>query len=295
MELSVSEPALDLVGQSPADWDQIEDHREVNRVLSSLQKVARTAVYECPELYELAYPGYPGDRDYYLEETQAGRVLYLGVGTGRIFLPMVAQNPQAYGVEYSPEMCRLLERRQPKVADHLLQCDATEAPIQRRSLDTVVAPYSFLQVVGRKCIPELLNRIHTWLKPEGRFLTDTFSPYAIPFRRPGLEASIRQIGAQTRIAIYILYDHVLQQMQELALIERDGDESRVLDMRLEYFFPREVVEDIQRAGFDPVHVRGGFDGRPFNPVENDVVVYEAVKPPVTNGHVRAHANGTAKV
>jgi len=295
MELSLSERGYELAGQSPSDWEQIEDGREVDRVLTRLQNTTRTAVYDCPELYELAYPGYPGDRDYYLEETQAGRVLYLGVGTGRIFLPMAAQNPQVYGVEYSPEMCRVLERRQPHVADRLLQCDAADAPVKPDSLDTVVAPYSFLQVIGRKSIPELLNRVHAWLKPGGRFLTDTFSPYAIPFRRPGLEASIRQIGAQTRIAIYILYDHVAQQMQELALIERDGEAARVLDMRLEYFFPRELVEAIQRAGFDPVRMQGGFDGRPFDPVGSDVVVYEAIKPPATNGHLRPHTNGMAKV
>lgn len=278
MELSVSERGYELVGQSPADWEQIEDQREVSQVLARLQNATRTAVYECPQLYELAYPGYPGDRDYYLSQTQAGRVLYLGVGTGRIFLPMAAQNPQASGVEYSPEMCRVLQSRQPQIADRLYECDAAETPVAAGSLDTVVAPYSFLQVAGRERMPELLARVHEWLKPGGRFLTDTFSPYAIPFRRPGLETSVRQIGAQTRVAIYVLYDHLAQRMRELALIEQQDEPARVLDMPLEYYFPREVVDALGRAGFDPIDVQGGFDGQPFDPVASDVVVYQAVKP-----------------
>jgi len=294
MELSVSERGYELAGQSPANWEPIEDQREVDRVLTRLRNATRTAVYACPELYELAYPGYPGDRDYYLAETQRGRVLYLGVGTGRIFLPMASRNPGVAGVEYSPEMCRLLQERQPQVADRLYQCDAAETPVEPESLDTVVAPYSFLQVIGRPRIGKLLSRVHDWLKPGGRFLTDTFSPYAIPFRRHGLETNVRQIGSQTRIAIYILYDHVAQRMQELALIEQDHEPPRVLDMRLEYFFPRELVEALQAAGFDPVDVRGGFDGQPFDPAASEVVVYQATKPrrrqraiiPVTNHAAR---------
>lgn len=295
MELSVSDRGLELAGQSPAGWEQIEDDREVDRVLARVQNATRTSVYACPELYELAYPGYPGDRDYYLSQTERGRVLYLGVGAGRIFVPMAAQNPEAFGVEYSPEMCRLMKRRQPQVADRIVQCDAKDASVPPGSLDTVVAPYSFLQVVGRDRIPDLLNRVHAWLKPRGRFITDTFSPYAIPFRRPGLEANIRRVGADTRIAIYVLYDHVVQKMQELALIERDGDPARVLDMRLEYFFPRELVEAMESAGFDPVRVEGGFDGEPFDPVGSDVVLYEAVKPAGSNGHVSTTGNGAVAV
>ncbi len=108
MKASLSERACALAGHCPSDWEQIDDDREVERVLGRLRDTTRTAVYECPELYELAYPGYPGDREYYLSKTQAGDVLYLGVGTGRIFLPMAAQNPHALGVESSSDMCRVL-------------------------------------------------------------------------------------------------------------------------------------------------------------------------------------------
>ena len=141
----------------------------------------------------------------------------------------------------------------------LLACDVLDAPLEPESVDTVLAPYSFLQVVDEDAVGPLLERVHTWLKPGGRFVTDTFSPYLIPFRRPGLEANIRRIGAETRIAIYIAYDHLKRHMRELALVQQDGRE-QVLEMHLNYYFPHELRAAFEAGGFESVGITGGYRG-----------------------------------
>jgi len=258
-------------------WQQIEDEREVAQTLARLQQARRDPVYLSPELYDLAYPGYPGDREFYLARAKTGRVLYLGVGTGRIFEPLARLNRQAIGVESSPAMLEILRRRSAELADRVQRCDATAAQIPAGSLDTVIAPYSFLQVVGRAGLPELLTHVHAWLKPGGVFLTDTFSPYLIPFRGRGLEANTWRVEEGTQISIYVQYDHFAQQMQELALIERQDRPPCVLEMRLDYCFPVELVAVLRTARFAAVNVFGGFQREAFEPATNSVLVYEAIK------------------
>lgn len=258
-------------------WTQIEDEEKVAEILGRLDQAPSIEVYESPELYELAYPGYPGDAAFYLSHTKSGRILYLGVGTGRIFVPMAEQNPHAYGIEFSREMCRLLRSRSPNVTKRVYQGDAVDAPLAPASFDVVVAPYSFLQVVGRDRMLPLLLRVQDWLKPGGRFITDIFSPYSIPFARPGLETNVCHLDGEVRIAIYIRYDHLSQRMQELAAFEQDGEPPRVLDMRLDYFFPCEVTSALLAAGFATVDVTGDYCGAPFDAAKNRVLVFEAVK------------------
>jgi SAM-dependent methyltransferase len=264
-------------GTFAGSWRQIEDEREVAQTLAHLQRARRDPVYLSPELYDLAYPGYPGDRDFYLTRAKTGRVLYLGVGTGRIFKPLARLNRQTIGVESSPAMWEVLRGHCPELADRVQRCDAAAAQIPANSLDTVIAPYSFLQVVGRTRLPELLTRVHAWLKPGGGFLTDTFSPYLIPFRGRGLEASAWRAQEGTKVSIYVQYDHFAQQMQELALIERPDCPACVLEMRLDYCFPVELVAFLRSAQFEAVNVFGGFAGEPFEPATNSVLVYEAIK------------------
>lgn len=257
------------------EWGQIEDPEEVQRVLDRIQATTHLDIYKCAELYELAYPGYEGDLDYYLEKGGDGRVLYLGVGAGRIFSHLAQVNPDAVGIDNSPQMLALLCRNHPHVQNgQIMLGDAVTEQFPESHFDSVIAPYSFLQVVGEGQLPQLLKNVRRSLKPGGQFHTDTFSPYLIPFQKPGLEASIRRIGADTRIAIFVLYDHLKQSMKEMALICRDGEE-KMTEMDLQYYFPRELIAAMEDAGFEDVRVSGGYQDESFNPVENEVLVYEA--------------------
>lgn len=273
-----SGPSAQSVVLSPKGWDQIEDQREVQQVLSHIRATARYDVYQCAELYELAYPGYQGDLDYYLDRGRVGHVLYLGVGTGRIFSRLARENPQALGIDNSPQMLALLRRRHPHIAaEQVWQADAVTAELPEVQFDAVLAPYSFLQVVEEERLPRLLENVRRWLRPGGRFFTDTFSPYIIPFGKKGLEASVRRIGTDTRIAIYVLYDHLRQSMTEMALVSERGEE-KLLEMHLAYYFPHELQAAFQKAGFDGIRIVGGYHGEPFDPSENEVIVYEARRP-----------------
>lgn len=289
--LSTPAPAARELPHSPADWDQIENPAAVREILADLQTKTRREVYQCAELYDLAYPGYPGDRDYYLEQGRHGRVLYLGVGTGRLFCPLAEANPQTVGIDNSAPMLRRLRQRSPGLhADQLIEADATEAELPAGQFDTVLAPYSFLQVIPPEKVSQLLANVRRSLAPGGKFRTDTFSPYLIPFRKPGLETNVRRIGAETRIAIYVVYDHLRRQMTELAHVATPEDE-HVLEMHLSYLFPHEILVALEQAGFADVHVHGGYEQEPFDPVASQVLVYEATTAPTETQAAAPSRNG----
>lgn len=276
--LRSAEPAApEIPPCSPKDWEQLVDQQQVTEVLSQLQQATRLDVFARPDLYELAYPGYAGDAEFYCDKGREGRVLYLGVGTGRVFGPLAAANPEAIGIERSPEMRTLFKQRFPNLSpEKVLLGDASSAELPEQSVDTVLAPYSFFQVIAPSSLPQVLANIHRWLKPGGRLYADTFSPYLIPFRQPGIEFNVRQISEDVRVSIYALYDHLAQSMRELALIE-DRGERRVLEMHLGYYFPRELTAALASAGFQEIAVRGGYQDEPLDPTENEVLVYGAVK------------------
>lgn len=265
-------PAIPL---PPCSWKQLEDLREVRAVLEDIRNRPRTNIYECAELYDLAYPGYEGDCAYYLQQGSRGHVLYLGVGTGRIFAPLASQNSQAIGVELSPTMVQWLQQKHPYLrTGTLIEGDVTKIDLPQSHFDTVLAPYSFLQVIAAEKLAALLKSIRTWLKPGGRFCTDTFSPYSIPFRIPGLETNTRGNGAELQIVTYIVYDHLQQAMTELTRVQTP-ERDELLEMNLRYYFPQELVEAMHAAGFESVTIAGGYQGETFDPLTNDVLVYEA--------------------
>lgn len=270
---------------SMRSWDQIVDSGKIADVLERLRGMVRHNVYSCPEEYDLVYPGYAGDLQYYMDRTRRGATLCLGIGTGRDFSNIAEANPDAVGIDCSPQMIELLRRKHPHIGDEQIKLAdaADERSFDTEQFDTIIGPYSFLQVVGRERMQQVLNNVHRWLKPGGMLYTDTFNPYLIPFHKPGLETSIREIGTETRIAIYVIYDHLKQHMQELAVVSRNGDE-KLISMDLSYYLPPEIVSAIKRAGFASVEVHGGYQHEPFDTVQNEVLVYEARKQPDPSGN-----------
>lgn len=270
---------------SPANWDQIETQDEVTHTLEVIQSAIRFDVYKHPDLYNLAYPGYKGDNEYYIEKGKEGSVLYLGVGTGRLFVPLAHLNPNLVGLDISPEMLKLLRQNNPEIVENqILEADARTFDLGENTFDRVVAPYSFLQCFDEEDMLKLFRNVYRALKPEGTFHTDTFSPFLIPFRKKGLETSIRLVAESTRVAIYVTYNHVLQTMQELAFISKNNAPDQVLEMNMYYYFPHEVVDALRMAGFKETNVIGDYTNESFDSTEHEIVTYEARKSPKVNGH-----------
>lgn len=260
-------------------WGYLEDEVEIKRVLSDIENADHFEVYKNAQLYDLAYPGYKNDKEYYMQKGGSGDVLYLGIGTGRIFADLARKNHRAVGLDVSNEMMEVLISKYPNITkDQLILADALKANFEEGVFDSIIAPYSFLQCIGdEKNVLQLMTNVHRWLKPSGKFYTDIFSTYLIPFRKKGVECGQFILGKKTSVSIYITYNHIEQSMTENALFLTPNERSKVSRMDLHYFFPRELKSFFEKVGFNNVAIRGGYNSEPFSPQNNEIIVFELTK------------------
>jgi ubiquinone/menaquinone biosynthesis C-methylase UbiE len=68
------------------------------------------------KFYDMFEKGLKRDKKFYLEEAKKakGKVLEIAVGTGRIFLPMLQNGIDAYGIDVSKSMIEVLEEKAKK-------------------------------------------------------------------------------------------------------------------------------------------------------------------------------------
>ncbi|MFO0826141.1 MAG: class I SAM-dependent methyltransferase [Gemmataceae bacterium] len=260
------------------DWRQIEDPEQILAVEERLARLPRLRVYEHPELYELAYPGFPDDTEFYCRQAATGAVLYLGVGTGRIFAALARVNPGAIGLDSSEAMLRILRERYPDIAREQVRLGSSaDIELPADSFDTIIAPFCFLEVMNDRDRERTLVNVARWLKPGGQFVTDTFSTFVIPFRKSGLETIAFSPIAGTDVEIFIRYDHCRQTMREATVLTRNGD-SQVTEMDLHYAFPHELSQAFRRAGLEEPGILGGYQGQPFLPSASEIIVYHTRRP-----------------
>jgi len=90
------------------------------------------------------------------------RVLEIGVGTGRIALPVAAAGCEVYGVDLSSEMLATLSRRIQKAKDlriHLVQGDIRALPYQKGLFDGAMAVHVLHLVSDWASVLEQVSRL----------------------------------------------------------------------------------------------------------------------------------------
>jgi SAM-dependent methyltransferase len=120
------------------------------------------------------------DVHFYLEEARAsgGPVLELGVGTGRIAIPIAADGIRIVGVDSSPGMLEVaLERA--AIAGVKLELrfgDMRDPPVEG-PFPLVTIPFrSLLHMHGEEDRRSTLRSVRRLLAPDGRFVFDVFTP-----------------------------------------------------------------------------------------------------------------------
>jgi len=119
------------------------------------------------------------DAGYYLKKIMQakGPVLEVGVGTGRIFCPALAGGADIYGIDLSPAMIgKLKEKIRPEHRKRVTVQDAARMSIDKK-FDLIIAPFRvFSHLISVRDQLAVLEKIHSHLKPGGRFIFDVFVP-----------------------------------------------------------------------------------------------------------------------
>ncbi|MEV2278201.1 class I SAM-dependent methyltransferase [Nocardiopsis sp. NPDC049922] len=242
------------------------------------------------ELYdELPFRKAQPDVSFYLglAEQTGGPVLDLACGTGRVTLPCARATGEAVGVDLSPEM---LERGWDKSRSEgledavtLLQGDMCTVRFDRTFPLVIMAgqPLFFLDTDER--LRAALRTVRAHLAPGGRWATSVpvlrHEAMAEMQNRLRFVGEVRHPRTGQRVAIwdYTSVTEVTQVATRRRITEILDEDGLVLERRhssqtLYYRHPAELQRFVRESGLCLEHVYGTYDGRPFGPTSDQLIL-----------------------
>jgi SAM-dependent methyltransferase len=210
------------------------------------------------------------DVPFYLEEARrsGGPVVELGVGTGRIAVPIAADGIRVIGVDSSSamlEVCAEHARLAGAVLDLRLG-DLREPPVDER-VPLVNCPFrSLLHMQSDEDRRRALRAVRDLLRPGGRFVFDVFTP-----SREDIEDTHgRWLEREPEIFERADWD---EHARTLTLSVRRGDSGST--MQLAWLVPAEWRALLEDEGFSIDACYGWFYRRPYTQGEDTIWVTHA--------------------
>ncbi len=219
------------------------------------------------ELYDPWSASVVEDVAFYLEEARrsGGPVVELGVGTGRIAVPLGADGIQVIGIDSSRAMLEICARRAELagVTLDLRVGDLREPPVTER-VPLVICPFrSLLHMHTDEDRLSVLRAAHDLLEPGGRFVFDVFAPDAADIAQTHDRWLEREPG---------IFEHAVWDESARTLTLTVRDDERETTMALAWLSPGEWRDLLERSDFEIEACYGWFDRTPYNGREDTVWV-----------------------
>ncbi len=213
------------------------------------------------------------DIPFYVEEAEAagGPVVELGVGTGRIAIPIARAGVRVIGVDDSPQMlARCLEEAERAGVAELLDLrvgDLRRPPVTER-VPLVLCPFrAYLHLLTDDERGGAFAAAAQLLEPGGRLVFDVFAPDADDVA----ETNGRWLEREPSIWERADWD-VETRTLTLGVRGLEG----ATQMRLAWVTPNEWQALLEDAGFEVVAHYGWFDRTPYRDQEDSIFVARRV-------------------
>ena len=219
------------------------------------------------ELYDPWSASVVEDVGFYLEEARRSRgpVVELGVGTGRIAVPIAADGIRVIGVDSSRGMLEICARRAALAGvDVDLRVGDLRAPPVTEQVPLVICPFrSLLHMHTDDDRREVLAAVRELLRPEGRFVFDVFTPGAEDIA----QTHDRWLEREPGIFEHAVWD---EQARTLTLTVRGPDGETT--MALAWLSADEWHALLEQSAFEVEECYGWFDRTPFTGGDDSVWV-----------------------
>jgi ubiquinone/menaquinone biosynthesis C-methylase UbiE len=246
--------------------------------------------------YDLFYSTESGEEvDFYLEEAIAanGPVLEIGVGTGRIAIPIALRHIEVFGVDMSPEMLAVAEAKASAASP--LTGSLTLAQADMRTLRLAKNDFALVAIPARTLLlattPEdqvdTLCSAARHLRPGGKLILNVFNPTPdLIFDDSGEPVLIGEVvdattGKTFQLSAINRFDPETQINNATQIVEEvqvDGSRMVVaeLPVTLRYLFPHEIFSLLEETNLQVEAVYGWFDRSPFDE-ECDEIIFVATR------------------
>lgn len=181
-----------------------------------------------------------------IELAGPGPVLELGVGTGRLALPLAAAGLAVHGIDNSPEMLDVLRAKTDGNTVSLTTGDmASDLPSGPFTL-VVVAFNTIFNLTSSEAQQRCFDAVHDVLTPDGTFVVEAFVPNAEASEHRGPRTEIRKDGDRT-IAIESVSDGQVVSGRHVEFV--DGRPDRLRPWTIRWATPEQLDTMAFAAGF----------------------------------------------
>jgi SAM-dependent methyltransferase len=251
--------------------------------MSSAAVSERDAYDALARYYDASYAQLraPDDIAFYrdLAVASCGPVLELGVGTGRVLLPIAERGIPVTGVDSSPRMLQQLRAKRFPPTLRLLCAPMQDFDLGTDRFTLIYAAFrSFQHLLDVDDQLRCLACVRRHLAPGGAFAFDVFAPRfdLLAQNRAEVEEARFELDGESVVRhVSVATDPVLQRLHVTLRHERAQNGERLANesvpLTLRYFFRYELEHLLARAGFR-AELFGGFDRRPFDHVSGETVV-----------------------
>ena len=216
------------------------------------------------KMYDDSCPAqFMGDTSFYLREAKKARgpVLEVGCGTGRVYLPLLEVGVDAYGIDISRNMLRVLEKKaaasgfSPKIK--LADMRNFRLP---RKFALIIVPYrAFLHNLTVQDQLDSLNCMRRHLAPGGKLMINFFYPsHEIIAKDYGREIVRFRKGGLVRKDFSVFSDETMQIVHSRYWTIKNGKRVSSYDVKIAFIYRREFELLLRLAGFSKWRVYGGF-------------------------------------
>jgi SAM-dependent methyltransferase len=204
-----------------------------------------------------------------------GRVLELGVGTGRLALPLAARGLHVHGVDASAAMLARLRQRDVDAVVAVTEGDMVE-DLPAGPFDCVlVACNTLFNLESAARQLACFHAVAARLAPTGRFVVDAFVPDDPP--RSGTVVAVRSMTADEVVLSVSDHDPEMQRAVGQLVQLVDGQPVRLRPWAIRYAAPAELDQLAGDAGLALLDRWEDEQRRPFGPTSpRHISVYAPV-------------------
>ncbi len=229
--------------------------------------------------YDLIYSDYAEDIRFYVEEAKKakGRVLEIACGTGRIYLEMLREGVDAYGIDVSKNMINYLEDKAEKLdlKPKVKKADMKYFRFKYR-FSLVTIPFrSFLHNLTTKEQLQTLECVRKHLKKDGKLILNFFYPDHELITKTYGKNVRRTINSDGTKYVLLNRSYFLDESDQIVVSHHTLKNNKKIvwsdKLRLALVYKREFELLLRLAGFSRWKLYGGFNYEPHESYKQEMV------------------------
>jgi SAM-dependent methyltransferase len=222
------------------------------------------------------------DNEYFLTKACncRGKILEIGVGTGRLFLDALKRGADIYGIDISPAMINVLyEKLDPNAKHRVWVEDAVEMKIDMK-FELILAPFRmFSHITEVDDQLQLLNKIAKHLQPGGQFILDLYVPN-LSILLNGFDQFMDFEGEYEEgklVRRYVTTQSDLSRQttdvsMKLCWEEKGQEVAETWEFTMRYFFRYEIEHLISRSCLELINIYGDYRENELTKESQDFIV-----------------------